>query len=514
MPSSCTIVILNFGGQYTQLIARRVRESQVYSVVLPYDTSVSTICSLHPSGIILSGGPASVLDPDAPLCDPGIFDLGIPVLGICYGMQLMSQMLGGTVKKAQKREYGPVTVIFPERIGIMSGVSDDSPCWMSHTYMVDQCPKGFHPIAHSANCPVCAMADPSRQFYGVQFHPEVTHTPEGKTMLSNFLHLICGCDHAWNMEAYAQTAIDQIRHTVGDAGTVLLALSGGVDSSVAAALIYRAIGDRLTCVYVDHGFMRKGESERVREIFQHVFPVRLYCVNASERFYHDLAGITDPEKKRKIIGRDFLEVFKEKARDIGKLDYFAQGTIYPDVIESGQAAGASVIKSHHNVGGLPKELGFTELLEPLRMLFKDEVRRLGESLGLPHDLVWRQPFPGPGLAIRVLGEITPDKVALVRESDAILREEIHNAGLESSIQQYFTVCTGIRSVGVMGDERTYDYAVAIRAVETGDFMTANWSRIPYDVLSTISLRIVNEVSHVNRVLLDITNKPPASIEWE
>lgn len=507
------VVILNFGGQYTQLIARRVRECHVYSVVLPYDADLATIRAQQPVGVILSGGPASVLDADAPQCDAGVYTLGVPVLGICYGMQLTAHLLGGVVEKAAQREYGRITVQMDDRTSLLSGMSEASSCWMSHTYQVRQCPAGFHPIAHSDNCPVAAMANAEQRIYGVQFHPEVTHSEEGRMVIENFLR-ICGCVGDWTMEAYAKTAIENIREVVGETGTVLLALSGGVDSSVAAALIYKAIGDRLTCVYVDHGFMRQGETDKVVEVFTKTFPVRLVAVDASETFYRDLADVSDPETKRKIIGRDFLQVFKAESEKLGKLDYFAQGTIYPDVIESGQATGAAVIKSHHNVGGLPKELGFTELIEPLRMLFKDEVRALGETLGLPHDLVWRQPFPGPGLAIRVMGDLTREKVEIVRQSDAVLRDEIAKAGLAESIHQYFTVLTGVRSVGVMGDERTYDYTVAIRAVTTDDFMTADWAKIPYDVISRISARMINEVPHVNRIVLDVTTKPPASIEWE
>ena len=513
MAQTQKVVILDFGGQYTQLIARRVRECKVYSEVLPYWASMEEIRALEPVGVILSGGPASVLEDGAPRCDSGVYELGVPVLGICYGMQLTAHLLGGRVEKAAQREYGRISVTMDDRSTLLKGMSDASSNWMSHTFQVAACPEGFHGIAHSENCPVAAMANDEKHIYGVQFHPEVTHSDEGRTVIQNFLN-ICGCVGDWTMAAYAQTAIAQIREVVGETGTVLLGLSGGVDSSVAAALIYRAIGDRLTCVYVDHGFMRKGESEQVVDVFTNTFPVRLIRADASELFYADLAGVEDPERKRKIIGADFIKVFKEEALKLGKLDYFAQGTIYPDVIESGQATGAAVIKSHHNVGGLPKELGFTELIEPLRMLFKDEVRALGETLGLPHDLVWRQPFPGPGLAIRVIGDLTPEKVTIVRESDAILREEIKNAGLEGDIHQYFTVLTGVRSVGVMGDERTYDYTVAIRAVTTDDFMTADWARIPYDVVRVISARIVNEVAHVNRVVLDVTTKPPASIEWE
>ncbi|MBR7040944.1 MAG: glutamine-hydrolyzing GMP synthase [Clostridia bacterium] len=508
------IVILDFGGQYTQLIARRVRERRVYSEVVPWSMSAPEISSRKPSGIIFSGGPASVKDKDAPSCDPAIYDLGVPVLGICYGMQLTAHLLGGEVERAKEREYGRVTVRMQECEGLLKGMSPSSACWMSHTWQVVRCPEGFRPIAGTDNCPIAAMANDDRRIYGVQFHPEVTHTEEGRRVIENFVLNICGCKGNWIMEAYAETAVRQMRDIVGDTGTVLLALSGGVDSSVAAALIYRAIGSRLTCVFVDHGFMRKGESEQVCRVFSELFPVRFVRADAAERFFGDLKGVTEPEQKRHIIGRDFIEVFKEEARKLGKLDYFAQGTIYPDVIESGQGTSAAVIKSHHNVGGLPKELGFTELIEPLRMLFKDEVRALGEALGLPRELVWRQPFPGPGLSIRVIGEVTPDKVAIVRESDAILREEIAKAGLDKKVNQYFTVLTGVHSVGVMGDERTYDYTIALRAVTTDDFMTADWARLPYELVDRVSRRIVNEVPRASRVVLDVTSKPPASIEWE
>ena len=508
------ILILDFGGQYTQLIARRVRENHVYSEVIPWSAPVRDIAARQPAGIILSGGPASVNDPDAPQCDPGIWNLGVPVLGICYGMQLTAALLGGRVERAREREYGHVDVRMGGPSPLLGGMKAESSCWMSHTWQVAACPPGFRPIAETDSCPVAAMADEERRIYGVQFHPEVTHTEEGGTLLRNFLRGICGCTGDWTMDAYAETAVRQIREAIGDQGRVLLALSGGVDSSVAAALIYRAIGSRLTCVFVDHGLMRKGESEQVCHVFSHLFPVRFVRADAAERFFRDLKGVTEPEEKRHIIGRDFIEVFREEAAALGRLDYFAQGTIYPDVIESGQGTSAAVIKSHHNVGGLPKELGFTELIEPLRMLFKDEVRALGETLGLPRELVWRQPFPGPGLAIRVIGEVTPEKVHIVRESDAILREEVAQAGLDRQISQYFTVLTGVQSVGVMGDERTYDYTVALRAVTTDDFMTADWARLPYDLIARISARIVNEVPHVNRVVLDVTTKPPASVEFE
>ena len=453
-------------------------------------------------------------DDGAQRIDPDLYEAGIPILGICYGMQLTALLLGGQVEKAKEREYGRVSVRMTKRDGLLKGMKDESVCWMSHTWQVCAVPDGFRVIAETDNCPVAAMENPEKRICCVQFHPEVTHTEEGKTVIRNFLYNTCGCAGDWTMDAYAETAVRQIREVVGETGTVLLALSGGVDSSVAAALIYRAIGNRLTCVFVDHGLLRKNESEQVCDVFSNLFPVRFVRVDASERFFGDLKGVTDPEEKRHIIGRDFIEVFKDEAKQLGKLDYFAQGTIYPDVIESGQGTNAAVIKSHHNVGGLPKELGFTELIEPLRMLFKDEVRALGETLGLPKELVWRQPFPGPGIAIRIIGEATREKAEIVRESDAIFREEIAKAGLQGQVNQYFTVLTGVHSVGVMGDERTYDYTIALRAVTTDDFMTADWARLPYDLVARVSARIVNEVPHASRVVLDVTSKPPASIEWE
>ena len=509
-----TIIILDFGGQYTQLIARRVRECHVYSEVVPWNMPLADILARKPIGIILSGGPSSVHDDNAPRIDPALYEAGIPVLGICYGMQLTALLLGGAVEKAKEREYGRVTVRMKEQAGLFGGMQAASNCWMSHTWQVSACPPGFRVIAETDNCPVAAMVNEDKKICCVQFHPEVTHTEEGTMLIRNFLFRFCGCSGDWTMSAYAETAIKQIQETVGEDGTVLLALSGGVDSSVVAALIYKAIGKRLTCVFVDHGLLRKGESDQVCHVFSHLFPVRFIRSDASERFFADLKGVTEPEEKRHIIGRDFIEVFKKEAAALGKLDYFAQGTIYPDVIESGQGTNAAVIKSHHNVGGLPKELGFTELIEPLRMLFKDEVRALGETLGLPKELVWRQPFPGPGLAIRIIGEVTPEKAEIVRESDAIFREEIAAAGLDRHVNQYFTVLTGIQSVGVMGDERTYDYTIALRAVTTDDFMTADWARLPYDLIARVSARIVNEVPHASRVVMDVTTKPPASIEWE
>ena len=507
------IVILDFGAQYTQLIARRIREANVFCEVVPYDTSLSEIQARKPAGIILSGGPSSVLDADAPTVDPALYDLGVPVLGICYGMQLTAHLLGGRVERAAQREYGRVRVEMDADSRLLSGMSPASQCWMSHTYHVTQAPAGFKSIAHSDNCAFCAMENAERGIYCVQFHPEVTHSEEGQQVLRNFALNICGCRGDWTMAAFVQDAIKSIRERVGD-GRVLLGLSGGVDSSVAAALIQRAIGERLTCVYVDHGFMRKGETEQVVDVFTRLFPVNLVAVDARARFLKQVEGVTDPEQKRKRIGAEFVAVFADEAAKIGAVDFLAQGTIYPDVIESGSVKGSAVIKSHHNVGGLPKDLQFKALLEPLRMLFKDEVRKVGEELGLPSDMVWRQPFPGPGLAIRIIGDITQEKLDIVRESDAILREEVAAAGLDRSVNQYFTVLTGIRSVGVMGDERTYDYTLAIRAVTTDDFMTVDWARLPHELLARVSARIVNEVAHVNRVVFDITTKPPASVEWE
>ena len=514
---SQTIVIIDFGAQYTQLIARRVREDHVYCEVVPYFTPLSEILGKNPVGIILSGGPASVLEPDAPRIDPALYEQGIPVLGICYGMQLTALTLGGTVERAAQREYGRIPVDFDTNSDLLLDLKTRSIVWMSHTYHVTKPPLGFHSIAHSENCAFCAMSDPERKIYAVQFHPEVTHTDQGQKLLHNFLYRICGCTGQWTMSAFIDQAVQSIREKVGEHDHVLLGLSGGVDSSVAAALISRAIGERLTCVYVDHGFMRKNETEIVQSVFTDRFPVNLVVVHAGDRFLSSLQGISDPEEKRKVIGREFVYCFADEAKKLDHTRFLAQGTIYPDVIESGSVKGSSVIKSHHNVGGLPDDVSakFTGgLIEPIRMLFKDEVRRVGEELGMPHDLVWRQPFPGPGLAIRVMGDLTREKLEVVRESDAILREEISLAGLDKSISQYFTVLTNTLSVGVMGDERTREYVLAIRAVTTDDFMTVDWARIPFDLLAKISSRIVNEVPHVNRIVYDITTKPPATVEWE
>ena len=509
------VIVLDYGGQYNQLIARRVRECNVYCEVQPYDMSIDKIKALNPKGIIITGGPNSVYGKDALLCDKELFELGVPVLGICYGSQLMAYMLGGKVETAPVSEYGHTEVeIDKKESAIFEGVSGKTNCWMSHTDYIATAPEGFTVTAHTPVCPVAAMENPSRKLYATQFHPEVVHTKEGQKMLSNFVYHICGCKGDWKMDSFVETSIQQIREKVGN-GKVLCALSGGVDSSVAAVILSKAVGKQLTCVFVDHGLLRKNEGDEVEAVFgpNGAYDLNFIRVNAQERFYEKLAGVTEPEQKRKIIGEEFIRVFEEEAKKIGAVDYLVQGTIYPDVVESGLGKSAT-IKSHHNVGGLPDCVDFKEIIEPLRMLFKDEVRRAGLELGIPENLVFRQPFPGPGLGIRIVGEVTADKVRIVQDADYIYREEIAKAGLDKGLGQYFAALTNMRSVGVMGDFRTYDYAVALRAVNTTDFMTADCSEIPFEVLQKVMNRIINEVKGVNRVLYDLTSKPPGTIEFE
>ncbi|HAB94239.1 MAG TPA: GMP synthase (glutamine-hydrolyzing) [Lachnospiraceae bacterium] len=528
------IIVLDFGGQYKQLIARRVRECNVYCEIHPYTKTPGEILAMHPKGIILTGGPNSVYAPDSPTCDPALFGLGIPVLGICYGSQLMAHKLGGKVATAPVSEYGSTRIaldgvctgsaLFKEisgkdSAGTEEGCGDNAApeavCWMSHTDYIAKPPRGFKVTAHTDNCPVAAMESAGRKLYAVQFHPEVVHTPFGTQLLKNFVMEVCGCTGSWRMSSYVETTVKELREKIGD-GKVLLGLSGGVDSSVAAALLAKAVGKQLTCVFVDHGLLRKNEGDEVEAVFgpDGPFELNFVRVNAQERFYIKLAGITDPEMKRKIIGAEFISVFEEEAKKIGEVDFLAQGTIYPDVVESGTGNGGAVIKSHHNVGGLPEHVDFKEIVEPLRMLFKDEVRQTGLELGLPRHLVFRQPFPGPGLGVRIVGDITAEKVRIVQEADAIFREELEKAGIDTGKGQFFAALTNMRSVGVMGDGRTYDYAVALRGVLTSDFMTAEAAEIPWNVLQTCMTRIIGEVKGVNRVLYDLTSKPPGTIELE
>ena len=508
------VIVIDFGGQYNQLVARRVRECNVYCEIYSYRTDIKQIKAMNPKGIILTGGPNSCYEPDSPTYTKELFELGIPVLGLCYGAQLMMHVLGGKVEKAPVREYGKTEVMVDTTSPLFGNVAPTTICWMSHFDYISKPAPGFNIVAHTADCPVAAAENREKNLYAIQFHPEVLHTEEGSKMLHNFVRGVCGCAGTWRMDSFVESTIKDIREKVGD-GKVLLALSGGVDSSVAAGLLSRAIGKQLTCVFVDHGLLRKDEGDEVESVFgpNGQFDLNFIRVNAQERYYSKLAGVTEPEQKRKIIGEEFIRVFEEEAKKIGAVDFLVQGTIYPDVIESGLGKSA-VIKSHHNVGGLPDCVDFKEIIEPLRLLFKDEVRRAGLELGIPEYLVYRQPFPGPGLGVRIVGEVTPEKVRIVQDADAIYREELAKAGCDKGLGQFFAALTNMRSVGVMGDERTYDYAVALRAVITSDFMTAEAAEIPFDVLFKVMTRVINEVKGVNRVLYDLTSKPPGTIELE
>ena len=519
------VIVIDFGGQYNQLVARRVRECNVYCEIYSYRTDIEQIKAMNPKGIILTGGPNSCYEPDSPTYTKELFELGIPVLGLCYGAQLMMHVLGGKVEKAPVREYGKTEVMVDTASPLFGNVAPTTICWMSHFDYISKPAPGFNIVAHTADCPVAAAENREKNLYAIQFHPEVLHTEEGSKMLHNFVRGVCGCAGTWRMDSFVESTIKDIREKVGD-GKVLLALSGGVDSSVAAGLLSRAIGKQLTCVFVDHGLLRKNEGDEVESVFgpNGQFDLNFIRVNAQERYYNKLAGVTEPEQKRKIIGEEFIRVFEEEAKKIGAVDFLAQGTIYPDVVESGLGGESAVIKSHHNVGGLPDFVDFKEIIEPLRNLFKDEVRKAGLELGIPENLVFRQPFPGPGLGIRIIGEVNADKVRIVQDADYIYRDEVdkavatykkeHGKNPSWMPNQYFAALTNMRSVGVMGDERTYDYAIALRAVNTIDFMTAEAAEIPWEVLGTVSSRIVNEVPHVNRVLYDCTGKPPATIEFE